>query len=181
MAERVTAGSAAERAAAVCNKSGFATKVWDLQCVISRPVMKVSPGNLLKGDSSISSSVGGAFCPDPKVGAISRRQPWDSTVVLRPSGQYTGLNTIKKKKSNLFGILCFIISRKVKTQLKCKKTCATYREWKSWLKTQHSKNEDHSIWSHHFTAKRWENNGNSGRFSFWGLQNHCRWWLQPWN
>lgn len=27
MAERVTAGSAAERAAAVCNKSGFATKV----------------------------------------------------------------------------------------------------------------------------------------------------------
>ena len=23
-------------------------------------------------------------------------------------------------------------------------------EWKSWLKTQHSKNEDHGIWSHHF-------------------------------
>ena len=18
-------------------------------------------------------------------------------------------------------------------------------------------------------------------FTFWGLQNHCRWWLQPWN
>ena len=29
-------------------------------------------------------------------------------------------------------------------------------EWKSWLKTQHSENEDHSIWSHHFTANRWE-------------------------
>ena len=27
---------------------------------------------------------------------------------------------------------------------------------KSWLKTQHSKYEDHGIWSHHFTAKRWE-------------------------
>ena len=26
-------------------------------------------------------------------------------------------------------------------------------EWKSWLKTQHSKNEDHSIRSHHFIAK----------------------------
>ena len=26
---------------------------------------------------------------------------------------------------------------------------------KSWLKTQHSKYEDHGIWSHHFTAKRW--------------------------
>ena len=25
-------------------------------------------------------------------------------------------------------------------------------EWKSWLKAQHSKNEDHDIWSHHFMA-----------------------------
>ena len=25
-------------------------------------------------------------------------------------------------------------------------------EWKSWLKTQHSENEDHGIWSHHFMA-----------------------------
>ena len=23
-------------------------------------------------------------------------------------------------------------------------------EWKSWLKAQHSENEDHGIWSHHF-------------------------------
>ena len=28
-------------------------------------------------------------------------------------------------------------------------------EWKSWLKTQHSKNEDHGIQSHHFMANRW--------------------------
>ena len=26
-----------------------------------------------------------------------------------------------------------------------------------------------------------EKNGNSGRLYFLGLQNHCRWWLQPWN
>ena len=26
-----------------------------------------------------------------------------------------------------------------------------------------------------------ENNGNSERLYFLGLQNHCRWWLQPWN
>ena len=25
-------------------------------------------------------------------------------------------------------------------------------EWKNWLKTQHSENEDHGIWSHHFMA-----------------------------
>ena len=37
------------------------------------------------------------------------------------------------------------------------------------------------IWSHHFMANRWGNNGNSVRLYFWGLQNHCRWWLQPWN
>ena len=29
-------------------------------------------------------------------------------------------------------------------------------EWKSWLKAQHSENEDHGIWSHHFVANRWE-------------------------
>ena len=26
---------------------------------------------------------------------------------------------------------------------------------------------------------RWENSGNSVRLYFGGLQNHCRWWLQP--
>jgi len=35
------------------------------------------------------------------------------------------------------------------------------------------------IWSHHFMANRWENNGNSDRLYFGGLQNHCRWSLQP--
>ena len=38
-------------------------------------------------------------------------------------------------------------------------------------KAQHSENEDHGIWSHHFMANRW---GNSVRLYFWGLQNHCR-------
>ena len=26
---------------------------------------------------------------------------------------------------------------------------------KSWLKTQHSNNWDHDIWSHHYVANRW--------------------------
>ena len=30
-------------------------------------------------------------------------------------------------------------------------------------------------------ASRWGNNGNSDRLDFLGLQNHCGWWLQPWN
>ena len=48
-------------------------------------------------------------------------------------------------------------------------------ELKSWLKAQHSENEDHGIWSHHFMANRWGNSGNSVRLYFFGLQNHCRW------
>ena len=30
-------------------------------------------------------------------------------------------------------------------------------------------------------ANRWRNNGNSDRVYFLGLQNHCIWWLGPWN
>ena len=48
-------------------------------------------------------------------------------------------------------------------------------ERKSWLKAQYSENEDHGIQSHHFTANRWGNSGNSVRLYFGGLQNHCRW------
>ena len=43
------------------------------------------------------------------------------------------------------------------------------------FKSQHSGNEDHGIWSHHFMANRCGNSGNSVRLYFWGLQNHCRW------
>ena len=39
---------------------------------------------------------------------------------------------------------------------------------KSWLKAQHSENEDHGIWSHHFMGNRWGNGGNSVRLYFWG-------------
>ena len=46
---------------------------------------------------------------------------------------------------------------------------------KSWLKTQHSRIEDHGIWSHHFMANRWEKSGNRIRFHFLGLQNHRGW------
>ena len=33
--------------------------------------------------------------------------------------------------------------------------------------------------SQHFMANRWGNTGNSVRLNFGGLQNHCRWSLQP--
>ena len=39
------------------------------------------------------------------------------------------------------------------------KTIVRRGEKKSWLKTQHSKNLDHGIQSHHFMANRLGNNG----------------------
>ena len=46
---------------------------------------------------------------------------------------------------------------------------------KADLKVKYSKNKNHGIWSHHFLANRWRNNGNSDRLYFLGFQNHCRW------
>ena len=40
-------------------------------------------------------------------------------------------------------------------------------EWKSWLKAQHSENEDHGIWAHHFIANRWETVETVTDFIFW--------------
>ena len=45
-------------------------------------------------------------------------------------------------------------------------------EWKSWLKTQHSKNEDHGTLSRYFMANRWGTNRNSDRLYFLWLRNH---------
>ena len=39
---------------------------------------------------------------------------------------------------------------------------------KSWLKAQHSENEDHGMWSHHFMGNRWGNSGNSVTLYFGG-------------
>ena len=43
------------------------------------------------------------------------------------------------------------------------------------LKLNIQKTKIMASWSHHFMANIWENNGNSERLYFGGLQNHCRW------
>ena len=45
---------------------------------------------------------------------------------------------------------------------------------KTDLKLNIQKNKDYGIWSHHLMANRCENNGNSDRLYFLGLQNYCR-------
>ena len=39
---------------------------------------------------------------------------------------------------------------------------------KSWLKAQHSENEDYGIWSHHFMGNRWGNKWKEWLTLFWG-------------
>ena len=41
------------------------------------------------------------------------------------------------------------------------------------LNIQKKRKENHGIWSHHFKANRWRNNGNSEILYFPGFQNHC--------
>ena len=45
---------------------------------------------------------------------------------------------------------------------------------KADLKLYIQKTKIHGIWSHHFMASRWGNNGNNERLYFGGLQNRCR-------
>ena len=52
---------------------------------------------------------------------------------------------------------------------------------KAGLKLSIQKTKIHGIRSHYFMANRWGKNGNSDRFYFLGLQNHCGRWLQSWN
>ena len=40
-------------------------------------------------------------------------------------------------------------------------------EWKTWLKTQHAKNKDYGIQSHHTMENRWKDKGNSDRLFSW--------------
>ena len=47
-----------------------------------------------------------------------------------------------------------------------------------WALSQHF-HSPLSLSSLHFIANRWGNNRNSDILYFPGLQNHCRWWLQP--
>ena len=59
-----------------------------------------------------------------------------------------------------------------------KNSRASWWKWKrvkKLTKTQHSKNYNHGIWSHHSMANRWRNYGHSDKLYFLVLQYHCRW------
>ena len=79
-----------------------------------------------------------------------------------------GINTAERNISNLRYADHTILMAENDKELKSLLMKVKEESEKSWLKTQHSKNEDHGIWFHHFMANRWGNNGNSDRLYFWG-------------
>ena len=64
-------------------------------------------------------------------------------------------------------------------ELKSLLTKVKVESGKSWLKAQHSENEDHGIHSHHFMGNRWGNSRNSVRLYFGGLQKIKRFTAPP--
>ena len=111
--------------------------------------------------------------------------------------QLTGVNYQVKRLRDYIVRVCLFFVRNYHTFFQSDYTILhSHQQWMrvplathpcQHLLLQHSRfwpfpeNEDHGIWSHHFMANRWGNSGNSVRIYFGGLQNHCRWWLQPWN
>ena len=85
-----------------------------------------------------------------------------------------GINTARRSTNNLRNANNTTPMAENKKELK-NSWWRWKRRVKTWLKTQHSKNLNHGIWSHHFMANRWGKSGNSGKLYFFGLQNHCRW------
>ena len=62
--------------------------------------------------------------------------------------------------------------RKAKRKLKNLLMKVKKESEKSWLETQHSKNEDHGTQSYHFLANGKGKSGRSDRFHILELQNH---------
>ena len=55
------------------------------------------------------------------------------------------------------------------------------REWKSWLKIQHSKTKTMASGSINSCQNIRGESTSSDRFHFLGLEHHCRWWPAPGN
>ena len=75
----------------------------------------------------------------------------------------TGIKIAKRNINNLRYADDTTLMAESKEELKSLLMKSERGECESWLKAQHSENEDHGIRSHHFMANRWGNNGNSER------------------
>ena len=90
---------------------------------------------------------------------------------------HLGFKIAERNSNNLRYAEHHPFSRKWRTQ----ESLDEREEQKSKLITQHSKNKDYSIWSHHFMANRWETVETVADFIFLGSKITADGdWLQPW-
>ena len=74
---------------------------------------------------------------------------------MRNTGLYeaqAGIKIARRNINNLRYVDDTTLMSESEEELKKSRDESERGEWKSWLKTQHSENEDHGIWSHHFMA-----------------------------
>ena len=89
--------------------------------------------------------------------------------------QQAGIKTAGRNINNLRYADDTTLMAEREEELKSLRMKVKVESEKSWLKAQHSENENHGIRSHHFMGNRWGNSEKSVRLYFFGLQNHCRW------
>ena len=94
---------------------------------------------------------------------------------VRPDEAQAGIKIARRNINNLRYADDTTFMAESEEELKSLLMKVTEESGKSWPKAQHSENEDHGIWSHHFMGNRWGYSRNSVRLYFFGLQNHCRW------
>ena len=102
--------------------------------------------------------------PIVQADALPSKPPGKSEYIMWNAGldeAHAGSKTAGRNINNLRYADDTTLMAESKEKLKSLLMKVKWGESKSWLKTQHSKKEDHGIWSHHFMADRWGNNRNS--------------------
>ena len=97
----------------------------------------------------------------------------DYTTTLQPSRCCASMVLAQRQKHRL-------MEQTRKLRDKSTQLCTSYL-WQRRQEYTMEKRQFLDIWSHLFMGNKWGNSGNSVKLYFFGLQNHCRWWLQPRN
>ena len=82
---------------------------------------------------------------------------------MRNAGLDEALDGIKNAGRNISNLRNTDDTTLIAESEELKRLLMKVRKRKCWLKTQHSENKGHGIWSHHFMANRRRKRGNSGR------------------
>ena len=119
----------------------------------------------------------------PTESALRIRWPkyWSFSFSISPSNEHPGLISFKMDWLDLLAV-----QGTLKSLLQHHSSKASILQFSAFFIVQFSHphlttGKTIALTRHHFMANGWGNNGNSERLYFGGFQNHCRWWLQPWN